>query len=63
MADEQDYYRCFCNAVLGLIDDAEMSGYAADGIEHLREASEYFESDWRTLKHAREQEVERKARE
>jgi hypothetical protein len=59
MADEQDCNRSFCNALLGLIDDAEMDGYAADGIEHLRQASEYFESDWRPLKRAREQDVER----
>lgn len=46
---EIDYYAGFLNALAGLIDDAEMSGYDADGLACLREASEYFRSDYRIL--------------
>jgi hypothetical protein len=49
LPEEPDYYRTFCNALLGLIDDAETANYDQDGLAHLREASEYFQSDWRTI--------------
>lgn len=53
MTEKPDYYRSFCNALLGPIDDAEIGNLDSDGLAHLREASEYFESDWRTIQHAR----------
>ena len=53
MAEEPDYYRMFCNALLGLIDDAETCGYDPDGLAHLSEASEYFESHWRIIQNSR----------
>ena len=59
MDPEPDYYRSFCNALLGLIDDAEICSYDSDGLAHLREASEYFESHWRTVAHARKQDAKR----
>ena len=59
MDEEPDYYRMFCNALRGLIDDAEMCGYDSDGLTHLREASEYFESHWRIVKTTREQDANR----
>ena len=59
MNDKPDYYRMFCNGLLGMIDDAETCGYDSDGLKHLREASEYFESHWRMGQKAREQDVAR----
>ena len=38
----QDYYGYFMTALFGLIDDAELSAYSAEGIEHLRRAREAF---------------------
>ncbi len=38
------YYGYFMTALFGLVDDAELSGYSAEGIEHLRKARELF---WR----------------
>ena len=46
--DDYDYYVGFLNGLAGLIDDAEMCGYDADGIAQLREASEFFWSEYRT---------------
>lgn len=46
---EADYYGRFLTGLAGLIDDAEMSGFDRDGIAHLREANEYFRSDYRIL--------------
>ena len=57
MADKPDYYAIFLNALEGLIDDAEMSGYDSDGIGHLREASEFFRSEYRIQQHVNEQEA------
>lgn len=51
--DEYDSYRGFLNALDGLIDQAQMSGYDADGIAQLMEASEFFRSDYRILQHSR----------
>lgn len=48
MADA-DYYAIFINALRGLIYDAELSNYEQNGIVHLREALEYFSSDYRIL--------------
>jgi hypothetical protein len=59
VSDNRDYYAGFLNALAGLIDDAEMSNYDTDGLQHLREAEEYFRSHWRTIKHAREQDAAR----
>ena len=56
---ERDDYRGFCNGLSGMIEDAQMGGYDSDGVALLQEASEYFESHWRTIKHARDQEAER----
>lgn len=47
MPTDPDYYALFLNALRGLIDDAELSNYDADGAEHLREALAFFESDYR----------------
>ena len=59
--DEPDYYMMFLNGLAGLIDDAEMCGYDADGIAQLREASEFFWSDYRILQHVRREAAEREA--
>ena len=58
--DEPDYYIMFLNSLEGLIDSAEMSGYDADGIAQLREASEFFWSDYRILQHTRAENAARK---
>jgi hypothetical protein len=42
-----DYYGFFLTGLFGVIDDAEMSGYDEEGIEHLREAREIFMSEFR----------------
>lgn len=42
-----DYYAFFFNGLAGLIDDAEQAGYDEDGIAHLREAYEFFGSEYR----------------
>lgn len=47
--DRPDYHAGFLIALAGMIDDAEMSNYDRDGIAHLREASEYFWSEYRLL--------------
>ncbi|MEJ2458658.1 MAG: hypothetical protein P8Y58_11130 [Novosphingobium sp.] len=39
--DADDYGR-FMTALLGLLDDAELSGYSAAGIDALREAADMF---------------------
>jgi hypothetical protein len=61
MASESDYYAMFLNGLAGLIDDAEMSGYDPDGIAHLREANEFFRSDYRVRQHAKAQDAARDA--
>ena len=55
--NEPDYYMMFLNALEGLIDSAEMSGYDADGIAQLREARELFWSDYRILQQSRQEEA------
>jgi nitroreductase len=62
-AGEPDYYRGFLNGILGMIDVAQMAGYDADGIAQLREASEFFESDYRILQHVRAENAAREAQE
>jgi nitroreductase len=59
-ASEPDYYAGFLNGILGMIDAAQMAGYDADGIAQLREASEFFESDYRILQHIRAEQAARK---
>lgn len=39
---DADYYGMFMTGLFGLIDDAELAGYSAEGIEHLRAARELF---------------------
>ena len=50
MTDQPDSYAMFLNALDGLIDDAEMSGWDGDGLTNLREAREFFSSDYRIRK-------------
>jgi len=56
-----DYYATFLNGLAGLIDDAQMSGWDEDGIIHLREAEEYFQSDYRIRRLAEQEAAEREA--
>ena len=51
--NETDYYLMFLNSLEGLIDVAELSGYDADGIGQLRDASESFWSEYRILNQGR----------
>lgn len=55
MENEPDYYAMFLNALAGLIDDAELQRWDQDGVAHLREATDYFRSDYRMRQHARDQ--------
>jgi hypothetical protein len=57
--DETDYYLMFLNALAGMIDSAEMSGYDADGIAQLKEANKFFWSDYRILQHVRQENAAR----
>jgi hypothetical protein len=43
----EEYYGYFMTGLFGLLDDAELSGYSAEGIEHLRRAQEAF---WREFR-------------
>ena len=61
--DEPDYYMMFLNGLAGMIDEAELAGYDADGIAQLQEASEFFWSDYRILQHARAEAAAREAAE
>ncbi|HET6526572.1 hypothetical protein [Sphingopyxis sp.] len=61
MSELPDYYAIFLNGLAGLIDDAEMSGWDEDGIAHLREADEYFRSDYRIRQQAQQEAAEREA--
>ncbi len=61
MSKQPDYYAMFLNALAGLIDDAEMSGWDEDGLTHLREAQEFFRSDYRIRAHAAREAAEREA--
>jgi hypothetical protein len=55
MSDEPDYYGGFINVLEGMIEQARMEGYDADGIAHLEEASEFFSSDYRILQNIRKE--------
>ena len=46
-AQDADYYGYFMTALFGLIDDAELSGYDQDAVEHLRRARELFWAEFR----------------
>ena len=61
MQQPVDYYEIFLNGLVGLIDDAEMSGWDEDGIIHLREAEQYFRSDYRIRRLAAQEAAEREA--
>ncbi|HEY0594266.1 hypothetical protein [Sphingopyxis sp.] len=61
MGELPDYYAIFLSELAGLIDDAEMSGWDEDGIAHLREADEYFRSDYRIKQQAQREAAERAA--
>jgi hypothetical protein len=39
---DADYYGFFMTALFGLRDDAELSGYSSEGIEHLSKAEALF---------------------
>jgi hypothetical protein len=52
MARTSDDYAGFLNHFSGTIDDAELSGFDADGIAHLKEAFEFFSSDLRLRRHS-----------
>jgi len=61
MSDTPDYYAIFLNAISGLIDDAEMLGWDEDGIAQLREANEFFRSDYRIRRQAEQDAADREA--
>ncbi|MCY1672706.1 hypothetical protein OVA07_17035 [Novosphingobium sp. SL115] len=61
MATPLSDYAAFLNCVLGTIDDAELSGFDQDGIAHLREAYEFFSSDYRIRRHSEDQAQVREA--
>ena len=42
-----DYYGFFMTGLLGLLDDAQISSYSPEGIEHLRAAREAFSREFR----------------
>jgi hypothetical protein len=42
-----EYYGFFMTGLLGLEDDAQLSGYDAAGIEHLRKAVKIFGAEFR----------------
>jgi len=42
------YYGFFMTGLLGLLDDAELSGYSAAGVAHLRRAREEFWREFQT---------------
>jgi hypothetical protein len=50
MAEEADkdaeYYGYFMTAVMGLLDDAELSAYDAEGVRHLRMAKDLFSAEF-----------------
>lgn len=43
----EEYYGYFMTGLLGLLDDAELASYSAEGIEHLRRAREAFLQEFR----------------
>jgi hypothetical protein len=61
MTDQPDFYAMFLNALNGLIDDAEMSGWDADGLTSLREAHEFFSSDYRIRQQSQNEGRDREA--
>jgi hypothetical protein len=61
MSSEPDYYASFLNGLAGLIDDAELSGWDENGIAHLREADEFFRSDYRIRQHEKREADQREA--
>jgi hypothetical protein len=61
MTDQPDFYAMFLNALDGLIDDAEMSGWDGDGLTNLREAREFFSSDYRVRKQSQNEAKDREA--
>lgn len=61
MATPLSDYAAFLNGILGTIDDAELSGFDQDGIAHLREAYEFFSSDYRIRQHSEDEAQVREA--
>lgn len=43
----EEYYGYFMTGLLGLLDDAELASYSAEGIEHLRRARDAFMQEFR----------------
>lgn len=55
MATPLTDYAAFLNGILGMIDDAELAGFDQDGIAQLREAYEFFSSDFRIRQHSEDE--------
>ena len=49
---ELKYYASFITSVLALLDDAEMEGWCPDGISHLHEVLDAFQSDCKIQENA-----------
>lgn len=43
----EEHYGYFVTGLLGLLDDAELANYSAEGVEHLRRAREAFMQEFR----------------
>lgn len=45
---DEEYYGYFMTALFGLVDDAELSGYSAEALEHLRRARDIFMTEFKS---------------